>query len=113
MGGFIRIAVLLCAGTLNLTELVEAQGGEGIWYIFPMLPMFGLFFVSALAETNRPPIDLPEAEAELVAGYNVEYSSFGFALFFLEQLSRDIVLIRECVEIEKFFYLFFWDEFYL
>jgi len=90
--GFIRIAVLLCAGTLNLTGIVEAQGGEGVWYIFPMLPMFGLFFVSALAETNRPPFDLPEAEAELVAGYNVEYSAFGFARFFLGEYANMILM---------------------
>lgn len=79
--GFILINVILCAGSLNLTEIVLAQ--EKVWYIVPLFPLFIMFFVSALAETNRHPFDLPEAEAELVAGYYVEYSAMGFALFFL------------------------------
>jgi len=79
--GFIIIAVILCAGSFNLSEIVFAQ--KQIWYCIPLLPMFLMFFVSALAETNRHPFDLPEAEAELVSGYNVEYSAMGFALFFL------------------------------
>ena len=79
--GLIIISVLLCAGSLNLSKIVLAQ--ESIWYIIPLFPVFLMFFISALAETNRAPFDLPEAEAELVAGYNVEYSAMGFALFFL------------------------------
>jgi NADH-quinone oxidoreductase subunit H len=79
--GLIIISVLLCAGSLNLSKIIIAQ--ESIWYIIPLFPVFLMFFISALAETNRAPFDLPEAEAELVAGYNVEYSAMGFALFFL------------------------------
>jgi NADH-quinone oxidoreductase subunit H len=84
--GFVIITVLLCAGSLNLTEIVNAQRGEwGLlnWYWLPLFPMFMVFFVSALAETNRPPFDLPEAESELVAGYMVEYSSTPYLLFML------------------------------
>src|SRR5262245_54069664 len=84
--GFVIITVLLCAGSLNLTKIVEAQSGPwGMfqWYWLPLLPMFVVFFVSALAETNRPPFDLVEAESELVAGFAVEYSSTPFLLFFL------------------------------
>jgi NADH-quinone oxidoreductase subunit H len=79
--GFILINVILCAGSLNLTDIVLAQ--KNVWYIIPLFPLFIMFFISALAETNRHPFDLPEAEAELVAGYYVEYSAMGFALFFL------------------------------
>jgi len=79
--GFVIITVLLCVGSLNLSDIVEAQ--RGLWFCIPLLPMFVIFFVSALAETNRAPFDLPEAEAELVSGYNVEYSAMTFALFFL------------------------------
>ena len=84
--GFVIITVLLCAGSLNLTAIVEAQAGRwGLfnWFWLPLLPMFVVFFVSALAETNRPPFDLVEAESELVAGYAVEYSATPFLLFFL------------------------------
>ncbi len=84
--GFVIITVLLCAGSLNLTEIVLAQRGNwGLfnWFWLPLLPMFVVFFVSALAETNRPPFDLPEAESELVAGYMVEYSSTPYMLFML------------------------------
>jgi NADH-quinone oxidoreductase subunit H len=84
--GFVIITVLLCAGSLNLSKIVEAQNGSwGLfqWYWLPLLPMFVIFFVSALAETNRPPFDLVEAESELVAGFAVEYSSTPFLLFFL------------------------------
>jgi NADH-quinone oxidoreductase subunit H len=84
--GFVIITVLLCAGSLNLSKIVEAQNGPwGMfqWYWLPLLPMFVVFFVSALAETNRPPFDLVEAESELVAGFAVEYSSTPFLLFFL------------------------------
>lgn len=88
--GFILVSVLICAGSLNLTEIVLAQ--TSIWYCFPLLPSFILFFITALAETNRHPFDLPEAEAELVSGYNVEYSAVGFALFFLAEYSSMILM---------------------
>jgi NADH-quinone oxidoreductase subunit H len=84
--GFVFISVLLCAGSLNLTKIVQAQAGPfGMfqWYWLPLLPLFVIFFVSALAETNRPPFDLVEAESELVAGYMVEYSSTPYLLFML------------------------------
>jgi NADH-quinone oxidoreductase subunit H len=84
--GFVIITVLLCAGSLNLSAIVDAQdNGLGMfgWYWLPLFPMFVIFFISALAETNRPPFDLVEAESELVAGYAVEYSSTPFLLFFL------------------------------
>src|SRR5712672_1211696 len=84
--GFVFITVLLCAGSLNLSEIVKAQDGGWAmfsWYWFRLLPMFVIFFISALAETNRPPFDLVEAESELVAGFAVEYSSTPFLLFFL------------------------------
>jgi NADH-quinone oxidoreductase subunit H len=84
--GFVIITVLLCAGTLNLSGIVEAQNtsyGALGWYWLPLVPMFIVFFISALAETNRPPFDLPEAESELVAGFMVEYSSTPYLLFML------------------------------
>lgn len=92
--GFVIITVLLVVGSLNLRDIVEAQaGGIGSWFAFsPLLPMFVVFFISALAETNRLPFDLPEAEAELVAGYNVEYSSMPFALFFLGEYANMILM---------------------
>nr|YP_009159725.1 NADH dehydrogenase subunit 1 [Pyropia nitida]AKQ53231.1 NADH dehydrogenase subunit 1 [Pyropia nitida] len=88
--GLILINVLLCAGTLNLTQIVLAQ--QNIWYIIPLFPIFIMFYISILAETNRAPFDLPEAEAELVAGYNVEYSAMGFALFFLGEYANMILM---------------------
>jgi len=88
--GFVIITVLLMAGSLNLTDVVEAQ--RGMWFIVPLFPMAVVFFVSTLAETNRHPFDLPEAEAELVAGYNVEYSAMTFALFFLGEYANMILL---------------------
>jgi NADH-quinone oxidoreductase subunit H len=88
--GLIIINVLLCAGSLNLSSIVMAQ--ETIWYIIPLFPVFVMFFISALAETIRAPFDLPEAEAELVAGYNVEYSAMGFALFFLGEYTCILVM---------------------
>ena len=92
--GFVIITVLMCVGSLNLTDVVMAQQGEGFWswYWLPLFPMFIIFFISALAETNRHPFDLPEAEAELVAGYNVEYSSMTFALFFLGEYANMILM---------------------
>jgi len=92
--GLIIISVLLCAGSLNLSKVILAQ--ESIWYIIPLFPVFILFFVSALAETNRAPFDLPEAEAELVAGYNVEYSAMGFALFFLGEYANILMMCALC-----------------
>ncbi len=88
--GFVMISVLLTAGSLNLTEIVEAQ--KGLWYFIPHFPMFILFFISVLAETNRHPFDLPEAESELVAGFMTEYSSMSFALFFLGEYINMIVM---------------------
>lgn len=88
--GFILVNVLLCAGSMNLSEIVLAQ--STIWYCVPLFPVFILFFVSVLAETNRHPFDLPEAEAELVSGYNVEYSAMGFALFFLGEYGNMILM---------------------
>lgn len=88
--GFVLVTVLLCVGSLNLREIVLAQ--EKIWFVVPLFPMFAIFFISALAETNRAPFDLPEAEAELVAGYNVEYSSMPFALFFLGEYANMILM---------------------
>jgi len=88
--GFILITVVLCAGSFNLSSIVLAQ--EKVWFCVPHLPMFILFFISALAETNRHPFDLPEAEAELVSGYNVEYSAMGFALFFLGEYANMLLM---------------------
>jgi NADH-quinone oxidoreductase subunit H len=88
--GFVIITVLLCVGSLNLSDIVNAQ--KNIWFIFPLFPMFIVFFVSALAETNRPPFDLPEAEAELVAGYQTEYSSSLFMLYFLGELAATFLM---------------------
>ena len=88
--GFVIIAVLLCVGSLNLSDIVIAQ--KKLWFVFPLLPMFIIFFVSALAETNRPPFDLPEAEAELVAGYQTEYSSSLFMLYFLGELAATFLM---------------------
>src|SRR5689334_21864184 len=88
--GLIIINVILCVGSLNLTKIVLFQAY--VWFVVPLFPLFLMFFVSALAETNRPPFDLPEAEAELVAGYNVEYSSVGFALFFIGEYANLILM---------------------
>ena len=92
--GLILITVLLCVGSLNLTEIVLAQ--QKVWFFIPLFPLLIMFFISCLAETNRAPFDLPEAEAELVAGYNVEYSSMGFALFFLGEYANMIVMSSLC-----------------
>jgi len=88
--GVTLLSVILLAGSLNYTKIVEGQ--ETIWNAFPLFPVFLIFFVTALAETNRHPFDLPEAEAELVSGYNVEYSAMGFALFFLAEYSNIILM---------------------
>lgn len=89
--GFVIITVLMCVGSLNISDIVRWQG-EYVWLCLPLLPMFVIFFISALAETNRHPFDLPEAEAELVAGYQVEYSSMTFALFFLGEYANMILM---------------------
>jgi NADH-quinone oxidoreductase subunit H len=89
--GFVMISVLLCVGSLNLSDVVHAQE-RGVWFVIPHLPLFVIFFISGLAETNRSPFDLPEAEAELVAGYNVEYSAMVFALFFLGEYANMILM---------------------
>jgi len=88
--GFVIVTVLLCVGSLNLNDIVKAQ--EHIWFAIPLLPMFVVFFISALAETNRPPFDLPEAESELVAGFQIEYSSLAFALFMLGEYGNMILM---------------------
>lgn len=88
--GFVLVTVVLSAGSFNLSSIVYAQ--EKVWYCLPHMPMFVLFFISALAETNRHPFDLPEAEAELVSGYNVEYSAMGFALFFLGEYANMLLM---------------------
>jgi NADH-quinone oxidoreductase subunit H len=88
--GFILVSIVLTAGSFNLTVIVDGQCD--VWYIFPHFPIFFLFFISALAETNRHPFDLPEAEAELVSGYNVEYSAMGFALFSLGEYANMLLM---------------------
>jgi len=88
--GIIIINVLLCVGSLNLNDIVLAQ--KNVWFIFPLFPMFVIFFISALAETNRPPFDLPEAESELVAGYQTEYSGMMYALFWLGEYANILLL---------------------
>jgi NADH-quinone oxidoreductase subunit H len=103
--GFVLITVLLCAGSLNLADIVEAQAESGLahllgvpwftilnWYWLPLFPMFIVFFISALAETNRSPFDLPEGESEIVAGFFVEYSAMAFALFFLGEYANMILM---------------------
>jgi NADH-quinone oxidoreductase subunit H len=88
--GVIIINVLLCVGSLNLNDIVEAQ--KNLWFIIPLFPMFVIFFISALAETNRPPFDLPEAEAELVAGYQTEYSGMMYAMFWLGEYANILLM---------------------
>ena len=88
--GIIIINVLLCVGSLNLNDIVLAQ--EKMWFIIPLFPMFVIFFISALAETNRPPFDLPEAEAELVAGYQTEYSGMMYAMFWLGEYANILLM---------------------
>jgi NADH-quinone oxidoreductase subunit H len=92
--GFVLVSVLLCVGSLNLTEIVRSQAGSSVlpgflhWYWLPLFPMFIVFFISTLAETNRSPFDLPEGESEIVAGFFVEYSAMAFALFFLGEYAN-------------------------
>ena len=81
---------MLCVGSLNLNEIILAQ--KKVWFIFPLFPMFVVFFISALAETNRPPFDLPEAESELVAGYQTEYSGMMYAMFWLGEYANILLL---------------------
>ena len=88
--GIIIINVLICVGSLNLKDIVLAQ--EDLWYVIPLFPMFVIFFISALAETNRPPFDLPEAEAELVAGYQTEYSGMMYAMFWLGEYANILLM---------------------
>ncbi|MBT4934777.1 MAG: NADH-quinone oxidoreductase subunit NuoH [Rhodospirillaceae bacterium] len=88
--GFVIVTVLMCVGSLNLTDIVMAQ--KNVWFIVPLFPMAVIFLISILAETNRHPFDLPEAEAELVAGFNVEYSAMAFALFFLGEYANMILM---------------------
>ncbi|KRO57032.1 MAG: NADH:ubiquinone oxidoreductase subunit H [Pelagibacteraceae bacterium BACL5 MAG-120705-bin12] len=88
--GVIIINVLLCVGSLNLNDIVIAQ--KDLWYVIPLFPMFVIFFISALAETNRPPFDLPEAEAELVAGYQTEYSGMMYAMFWLGEYANILLM---------------------
>ena len=93
--GFVLVTVLLAAGSLNLREIVEAQ--RDLWFFIPLAPMFIIYFISALAETNRTPFDLPEAEGELVAGYQVEYSGMAWSLFMLGEYANIILLSGLCV----------------
>jgi NADH-quinone oxidoreductase subunit H len=88
--GFVMVSVLLCVGSLNLTDIVLAQ--QKIWFCLPLFPMFIVFFISTLAETNRSPFDLPEGESEIVAGFFVEYSAMAFALFFLGEYANMILM---------------------
>jgi NADH-quinone oxidoreductase subunit H len=88
--GIIIINVLLCVGSLNLNDIVLAQ--QNMWFVIPLFPMFVIFFISALAETNRPPFDLPEAEAELVAGYQTEYSGMMYAMFWLGEYANILLM---------------------
>ena len=98
--GLTILPVVLLAGTFNLTDIIIMQE-QTVWFFLPLLPCFFVFFISMLAETNRAPFDLPEAEAELVAGYNVEYSSMIFALFFLGEYSN--MLVMSCFIVILFF----------
>jgi len=88
--GFVMVSVLLCVGSLNLSAIVQAQ--RTVWFCLPLLPMFVVFFISGLAETNRSPFDLPEGESEIVAGFFVEYSSMSFALFYLGEYANMILM---------------------
>jgi len=97
--GFIIITIIMCCGSFNLQNIINCQ--QNTWFIVPFAPLFLMFFVSALAETNRHPFDLPEAEAELVSGYNVEYSAMGFALFSLGEYAN--MLLMSSINVILFF----------
>jgi NADH-quinone oxidoreductase subunit H len=97
--GFIMITIVVCCGSFNLQTIIDCQ--KSIWYVVPFFPLFLMFFISALAETNRHPFDLPEAEAELVSGYNVEYSAMGFALFSLGEYAN--MLLMSSINVILFF----------
>ena len=97
--GFIMITIVICCGSFNLQQIVEHQ--KNIWFVIPFFPLFLMFFTSALAETNRHPFDLPEAEAELVSGYNVEYAAMGFALFSLGEYAN--MLMMSSINVILFF----------
>jgi len=97
--GFIIVTIIVCCGSFNLQVIIESQ--KNIWFVIPFFPLFLMFFISALAETNRHPFDLPEAEAELVSGYNVEYSAMGFALFSLGEYSN--MLLMSSINVILFF----------
>ena len=88
--GFVMVTVLLCAGSLNLTDIVMAQ--QRVWFVIPLFPMFVVFFISILAETNRAPFDLPEGESEIVGGFHVEYGAMAFGLFFLGEYANMILM---------------------
>jgi len=97
--GFIMITIVICCGSFNLQQIIEYQ--KNVWFVIPFFPLFLMFFTSALAETNRHPFDLPEAEAELVSGYNVEYSAMGFALFSLGEYAN--MLMMSSINVILFF----------
>lgn len=97
--GFIMITVVICCGSFNLQYIIDCQ--KNVWFLVPFFPLFLMFFISALAETNRHPFDLPEAEAELVSGYNVEYSAMGFALFSLGEYAN--MLMMSSINVILFF----------
>src|SRR5699024_115315 len=95
--GFALVGVLMAAGSLNMSAIVEAQtGGFWHWYWLPLLPLFVIYFVSGVAETNRLPFDMAEGESEIVAGYHVEYSGMGFALFFMAEYANMILISALC-----------------
>jgi NADH-quinone oxidoreductase subunit H len=97
--GFIMITIVVCCGSFNLQQIIDFQ--KNVWFVIPFFPLFLMFFTSALAETNRHPFDLPEAEAELVSGYNVEYSAMGFALFSLGEYAN--MLMMSSINVILFF----------
>jgi len=97
--GFIMITIVVCCGSFNLQQIIESQ--QELWFVIMFFPLFLMFFISTLAETNRHPFDLPEAEAELVSGYNVEYSAMGFALFSLGEYAN--MLLMSSINVFLFF----------
>jgi NADH-quinone oxidoreductase subunit H len=101
------MSVVICAGSLNFSEIILAQ--EDVWFFFILFPAFLMFFISAIAETNRLPFDLPEAESELVSGYNTEYSAITFALFMLAEYSNMLIMSVLIVVFFFWWLLFWWD----